>query len=527
MKTQKTNFQIKHIILISFIVLFSCISCSNEDNTEGLMPISEEKAAEINSALAGLSEFSQEPEIDQPQLQEEPETKRNDDDPRQECITEMYKAAPGYDEMLALDPTSEVIYPGAMVKGESIPTGEYIGINGGRAPITLSISLENLNGKPSVEIDDPKLSTVREGIKNLLQQGVSGATAAELVFETKQVYSEEHLNLALGANYRSAGQSVSTSFNFNSSEYQYKYLIKYMQIYYTIDLDLPDNENPAALFTDLPVLNSTSPVIVSSVKYGRMVLYTVESNYSQSEIQGAFSASFASGDGSVDASYEKVLSESSIKGIVIGGSGQDAAKVVEGPQGVYNYIVEGGNFSADSPAAPLAYTLRYIREDFPVARVVLTSEYPVRTCYEAYQKFRVEIYGFNCKENDNEFSPYEIFGTLKAGVYQNNELVSEAKWSRSRGNDLTIDEDKFYKIDEWVEVELYKPDLQKDYILLYSNMYEKDLSSDDHFGTKDKKILLKDIPDTNGQKPQDYYRMDLQDDNGSLMSTYFYYWRVY
>jgi thiol-activated cytolysin len=196
---------------------------------------------------------------------------------------------------------------------------------------------------------------------------------------------------------------------------------------------------------------------------------------------------------------------------------------------VYNYIADGGNFSAESPAAPLAYTLRYIREDFPVARVVLATEYPVRTCYEAYQKFRVEVYGFNCKENDNELSPYEIYGSMTAKVYQDGKEAGGTSWSLSRSNDQKVDEDKFYEIDKWKEVELYQPDLGQDYVELVANMYEKDLSSDDHFGKKTKKILLRDIPDTNGQRPgeKDYIRLDLQNDNGSLMSTYFYVWRVY
>ena len=80
----------------------------------------------------------------------------------------------------------DVIYPGAMLKGESIPTGEYIGINGGRAPITLSVSLENLNGKPSTIINNPRIDTVREGVKDMLQQGVTGSTAAKINFTTEE-----------------------------------------------------------------------------------------------------------------------------------------------------------------------------------------------------------------------------------------------------------------------------------------------------------------------------------------------------
>lgn len=517
----KTNLfkktKLRYALFLS-IGLIMCYSCSEDDGTEELMTIT----ADINLELSQLQAFSQNDEISVPEIIDETVV-RDDQDRSMECVVETYKASPGYDEMLALDPTSDVIYPGAMLKGESIPTGEYIGINGGRAPITLSISLENLNGKPSVEIEDPKLSTVREGIKNLLNQGVTGATSAELVYETRQVYSEQHLNLALGANYRSANKSVSASFNFGNSEYKYRYIIKYLQIYYTIDLDLPPNENAAALFTSLPELNSTSPVIVSSVKYGRMVLYSVESNYEKTDVEGAFNASFKSIDGSIDASYQKILSESTIKGIVIGGSGKDAAQIIDGPQGVYNYISQGGNFSADSPAAPLAYTLRYIKRDFPIARIVLTSEYPVRTCYEAYQKFAVEIYGFNCIDNDGEIGQVEIFGSMSGEVFQNGNMVEGVYWSVSKDNYIGVDESFFYQIhSKSLEVELYKPDLSNDFIRLTAEFSEDDGLFDDYFGKVISEIPLKNVPDAKGN----YIRINLQDDYQSDMRAYFYVYRV-
>lgn len=516
--SKPTNF-----LLLLFFIFFAC---STEDDDEQMRLAQIEEA---NETLAQLQEFVQSQELQTPELLEE--TKMRDEaDQAKECVVEMYKAAPGYDEMLALDPTTDVIYPGAMLKGESIPTGEYIAINGGRAPITLSVSLENINGSPSVEIEDPRLSTVREGVKDLLSQGVNGSTAARTQFETQQVYSEEHLNIALGANYRSAGKSVSAAFDFSSSEYQYKYVIKYLQIYYTIDLDLPDNEKPGTLFNEVPNLNSTSPVIVSSVKYGRMVLYTVESNYSRTEIESSFNASFATSDGSIDADYEKVINQSSIKALVIGGSGKDAAKVVEGPQGVYEYITNGGNFSSDSPAAPLAYTLRYIKKDFPIARLVLTSEYPIRTCYEAWQKFRIEIYGFNCVDNDNEIGRVEIFGNMQAKLFKfvegaDDKLESEVKWDRKKAKALGVDENKFFKIsDKWAEVELYKPDLDKDYVELTAQFWERDLRNDDYFGQKTEKILLKDLNTT--RTDRNYVRINLDEDYGSDMRAYFYAYRV-
>lgn len=71
-----------------------------------------------------------------------------------------------------------------------------------------------------VTVQDPKLSTVREEIKTILDQEVTGATPARINFEIKQVYSSKQLNVAIGANYRSAGVSVSGTFDFNQSTFK-------------------------------------------------------------------------------------------------------------------------------------------------------------------------------------------------------------------------------------------------------------------------------------------------------------------
>ena len=97
-----------------------------------------------------------------------------------ECFTQTFKGAPGFGELFTLNPTTDVIYPGSMLKGETIPTGDYARINKDRAPITMSISLNNIK-KTSVTVNNPnKLSEVRAGINDLLSLEATGATPAQL-----------------------------------------------------------------------------------------------------------------------------------------------------------------------------------------------------------------------------------------------------------------------------------------------------------------------------------------------------------
>ncbi|MBS9463761.1 thiol-activated cytolysin family protein [Flagellimonas sp. 389] len=438
--------------------------------------------------------------VSEPEILDEDPLTRDDEDPSLECFTTYYKHAPGFNDMLALDPSTDVIFPGAILKGESIPTGEYIPIVADRAPITLSASLTNISGSPVVEVTDPKLSTDREGVKSILDQEVTGATPARINFEISEVYTKEQLNLAIGANYRSAAAKVSASFNFTNSTYKYKYVLKYFQVYYTIDMDPP--QNPSDLFTDTPdldALGSTSPVYVATVTYGRMTIYTIESNSTKTEIDAAFSASFASGDGSIDAEYQKTIDESSVKALVIGGSGSDAAQVVNGPTDVYNYIAEGGNYSKESPGAPLSYKLRYLKQGTPVARVVLASEYAVRECDLAYPVYNATLVSLSCDGCHDGFDAEgELYGIISGQMYQAGTVVNSTTfWRYKRDNTFDVGKDASKLVGKTARTEFYKPDYANDYIRFYGDMEEADegcpFDCDDDFGSADKRVFLHEI----------------------------------
>jgi len=493
------NFLI--LVLLMALFGFSCTSCSKEETpSEPLVDtdqdaIPEDTANAFNTAVANLSGFVQPEEIIEPELIDENDPERDTEDTALECYVKTFKASPGFDELLSLDPTTDVIYPGALLKGESIPTGEYIPIIGDRAPITLSASLTNISGSPVVDIVDPKLSTVREGIKTILDQEVTGATPARVSFEITQVYSEQQLNVAIGANYRSAGVKVSTAVNFSNNTKRNKFVLKYLQTYYTIDMDLPNN--PSDLFNSLPdldVLGSTAPVFVSSVAYGRMVIYTIETNSSETEINAALSATFASADGNVAANYKETIEESTIKGLIIGGSGSDAAQTINGPSEVYAFISEGGNYSKDSPGAPLAYKLRFLKQGTPVARTVLSTEYPVRTCDLAYPRFRITLNSLRVVDTPGigEGSHLEIWGFLRGKVNIGSNV--RVNWSRLKVNNLRVE--GTHPIDQSQEIEIYRPDYDTNFVELWGSLSDEDTSGDDFLGSRSVEIRLRDIPTT-------------------------------
>ena len=479
MKTIHTRLIKKIDLRILALALVVTYGCSKDETVQEVdePDFSVEEATNFNAVVSGLNTFDQPTET--PVNQDGDDiVERDTDDSSLECTTKTYKGAPGYNEMFTLDPTTDVIYPGALLKGETVPTGTYEGINADRAPITISASLQNI-ANVKIDIQDPnRLSEVRQGITDLLNQEVNGATPAEINLDITQVYSEQHLEAAIGVNYRGVGKKVSADLSFNSSTYQNTFVLKFIQRYYTLDVDSP-GKSPSDLFTNLPNPNSfgsTSPVYVSSVQYGRMVLYTVESNSSITDVKAAFDASVGSTDGEIDIEYQNIINSSNIKALIIGGSGSGAVQAINGPGEVYNFIAEGGNYSKDSPGAPLAYKLRYVREGFPVAKVVLATEYQVRDCDLAYPEFRVTI----DKITGTQPSDTELHGNLRMrmkiqGGYldiNGNGYDDGPSWSRSQNDYVDVQNDKTHTINNDYVLKPYRPNMAVDFIEFYGQLFD-------------------------------------------------------
>lgn len=296
------------------------------------------------------------------------------------CTVTRYKWAPEYNELFLLNPTSDVFYPGAMFRGETVITGEYNPIVAKRAKMRLSTSLVNISNSPSIVIERPSLSTVREGINTLLSGTVTGSTAAQVNFDVEEVRSEEEVRLNLKANFSGWGVSVKASYDFSNTTIKSRFLVRFQQVYYTIDMDAPDS--PCALFDSLPNPASLGamPLVVSSVVYGRVIYFMVESSASKETTRAALEASYKMYGGiGISQEHKKVLNESSIRALIVGGDGNGAAAAVTGIDDLVKFMKTGGNYSKNSPGAPIAYKMRFLK-DWSVAKFVMASEYNIRDC---------------------------------------------------------------------------------------------------------------------------------------------------
>jgi thiol-activated cytolysin len=340
-----------------------------------------------------------------------------------------YTAAAGYDEQIVLNPQTDVIYPGALIKGESILDGSYVPITADRKPITISTSLQGAE-TVSVIVEDPKLSTVREAVNGLMNQEYD-VPPANLGFTVENIYNREQMDLALNISYSSGINSVSGSFDFSNTKIRSRVVAKFIQNYYTLDLDLPSE--PSDLIEGDPNASnfgSLMPMYVSTVTFGRMALFTIESELSSSEVHTYLEAAYGQVEGDASADFEKLSAKSTMKVYVLGGSGEDASATINGFQDFKSYITSGGNFSKTSPGAPVSYKLRYIHDN-TIARVVSTASYPVRTAIPRTDNLRysisVRLYQMTPKFSDQTGSN-DLFGSVKSYA-ASNPNASQFNWN--------------------------------------------------------------------------------------------------
>lgn len=313
-----------------------------------------------------------------------------------------YSVAAGYNEQIVLNPQTDVIYPGALIKGETILDGSYIPIPANRKPITVSTSLTG-SGKVSVEIPNPRLSTVREAVNSLMSQTYD-VPPANMGFTIEQAYSEAQLKLSLRASY-SGVVDVSGGFDYSNKKIKTRLVAKFIQNYYTLDMDLP--ATPADLFdgnVNSTLFGTYMPMYISSVTYGRMALFTIESELEETQVRTFLQGSYVSVEASASADFDALKASSTMKVYVLGGSGADAGLTVDGFDGFKNYIKTGGNFSKNSPGAPISYKLRYIKDN-SIGKIVFAASYPIRTAIPRRDNLRydVDVYFYQLKSQVDDW----------------------------------------------------------------------------------------------------------------------------
>ncbi|MRR32162.1 hypothetical protein EG834_17970, partial [bacterium] len=195
------------------------------------------------------------------------------------------------DSILHLGLNDDLIWPGSLIQGSQVNDFVYIPISLPRAPIKISISAEGSSATGasiSGTVAAPSLSSMRQGIANVLKRAIGPATKlpARADFAKEEVFSESQMNAKFGAAVSYGAGSLQTDFSWDSQKQMTRLVAKYTQVYFTVDVDTP--ASPASFFDPTTPVASiqaamppgSMPLYVSSVSYGMMAMICVESDYS-------------------------------------------------------------------------------------------------------------------------------------------------------------------------------------------------------------------------------------------------------
>ncbi|MFO0635559.1 MAG: thiol-activated cytolysin family protein [Nannocystaceae bacterium] len=363
------------------------------------------------------------------------------------CSREDWTETKQFDRITAMLVNSQALYPGALVGSDALATGVLAPKILPRSPLRFSASLEGvLDGAIAATVAAPSLSAFREAMHEILSSEIVGETPAHVDAVISEVHSSEQLGLAIGVDARWGfvlGGEVSASLAFEREQVRSRYAVQFTQAYYTVDVDPP--EAPSGLFAPEVTLEDVqgefgeeAPLYVSSVTYGRSVLFTITSEFSSEELGAALEFAYrgaASVDGSISMTHEEVLASSEITAFVSGGNGEAAAKTIFGVDELREYITKGGSYDRDSPGAAIAYKLAWAADDSP-AGFALTSEYEVEQCERVRQDVRVGLAGLKVIDDGGDAGDeLELYGEV---VVIDGNGDEHALWSTDGDHNVTV-----------------------------------------------------------------------------------------
>ncbi|MCC6289831.1 MAG: thiol-activated cytolysin family protein [Chitinophagaceae bacterium] len=296
------------------------------------------------------------------------------------CTTKRLKWAPGDNESLLLDPQTGVIYPGSIIDAESVKDGRFLEVIGNRYPIVISISVPSF-GRIADTISSPTLSTVRQSVSKILKSQMEGQQPAQISATCYEALSQEQLELSLKATYSGNFGRVAAGFNFSDTKIKTRFLVDVTQIYYSIDVNSISKDS---FFSKAPETKlNFSPAYVSSVKYGRRILLSIESdkNYQNKKADLEVEINGLVNSGSLDAhsTVSKLMEEKSIKILAIGGSSGTAFEIMANKDQLFALLKKDANWSFNSQALPLSYTLKNAADN-SIFNLVQNGEYTARFC---------------------------------------------------------------------------------------------------------------------------------------------------
>ena len=269
------------------------------------------------------------------------------------------------DEIVVTVPQKTFI--GAVYNSNTLDDLSYSAITSRVEPITISYSFPTDFIVDTIE--RPSLSSMRASVfKAMKAANFSGQQMLSFDYNIKQFSYYSELKLAFGSNIN-IGKifSIDISGSNNKIKKNTGIFAKFTQKNFTMDMDIPEDGNIFLTNSDLSTVLNQNPVYISSITYGRLGIISLVSNYTYDEVsfalKAALNAKVVNGTLNIDVNSKKILDESDLSVYIVGGKGTDAVQVVTGFEGFSNFIINGGQFTAEAPGVPIYFSASHASDN--------------------------------------------------------------------------------------------------------------------------------------------------------------------
>lgn len=231
-------------------------------------------------------------------------------------------------EYTIVDAGNDIIFPGAIVKGDSLfrGTADYTLLAVKRTPINL---VNTQIQDSSVPVNNVNYSTVSSALHGFEAKWDKKAPQSWNYY-LKSLTSEHDVKLSFGVSVADLGLDL----GYSKSKQSATVAVVYKQVYYSVNAE--PLENAVDYFedgTDLAGLGEYEPAYVSSVDYGRMFIVFVSGNMSSSELSAKLGACL--NGVSVSAGLSNIVRDEELNVSIFqhGGKTGDTNKLFEGKKG--------------------------------------------------------------------------------------------------------------------------------------------------------------------------------------------------
>lgn len=363
------------------IIILLCASCTKEEDLVG----SAENFTQLYDIGGNMPE---------PLLKEEIQVLSEEDEvigsTEFKCTTEQQSisaASGGTDGFPLFAPNNAVIYPGAMLQGNSIHTGNPDLIALKRGAGTISTDIIDGNSQSTVQVPLINRGNVIAAMNTIVGEG-SQVVPANFGLKIVDIQSREQFALELGVNVNSTYVDLESNLSYSSSEEKSSFMVNLEQSYYTMTYDIPVSKEslfaPEVSLDDLSqyIYEGNPATYISDVTYGRIFYMLIESTSSQHDLKIAVESTFSKlkteVEADIDINYFESLESVTYSIYAYGGesAGTIQAAGVANMEELVDILAETTDIKS---AKPVSYVVRNVADNKIVATQLATT-YEVENC---------------------------------------------------------------------------------------------------------------------------------------------------